>query len=63
MFANKKETLKLLKWVSKTIIAVNWFSGGVQTDIVVDEYVNESKCIKQTSNYMYHNTPELTLRG
>ena len=63
MFENKTEKLKLLKWLSKTIIAVYWFSGGVQTDMVVVEYLNESKCIKQTSNYMYRNTPELILKS
>ena len=30
---NEKETLELLKWLSKAIIAINWFSGCVQAGI------------------------------
>ena len=45
--------LQLLKWLSKAIIEINWFSGGVPAGIIVAEHVNQHKCIKQTSYYMY----------
>ena len=34
-----------LKWLSKTIIVINWFSGGVQVGVIVAEHRNEYKCI------------------
>ena len=49
-----------LKWLSKVITAINWFSG-VQTGIIFAEHINECKCIKQTSFYMYDRTPEHAL--
>ena len=40
------ETLELLKWLSKAIIVINLFNGGVQSGIIVAEDTNEWKCIK-----------------
>ena len=57
MLTNKRETLKLLKWLSKAFIVLNWISGGAQAGIIVAEHINESECVKQTSYYMYHKTP------
>ena len=42
---NEIETFKLLKWPSKVIIANNWFSGGVQANIIVEEHIAECKGI------------------
>ena len=39
MLANETETLKLLKWLSKAIIAKNWLSGGFQADIDIDKNI------------------------
>lgn len=33
------------KWLSKAIIEINWFSGGVQTGIIVVKHTNECKCM------------------
>ena len=41
----EREALKLLKWHSKAIIAINWFSGCVQAGITVTQHVNECKSI------------------
>ena len=57
MLANKRETFKLLKWLSKATIVFNWISSGVQLGIIVADHINESECVKQTSYYMYHKTP------
>ena len=48
----ERETLKLLKWLQKAIIVTSWFSCGVQAGIIVSEYINECKCIKQTSKLL-----------
>ena len=61
MLSNEMETLKLMKQLSKTIIAINWFNGVVQAGIIVAEHINEWKGIKQMSYYMYHKTPEHAL--
>ena len=50
MLANEKEALYLLKWLSKAIIAINWFSGGVQAGIIVAEAYNP---LKQDVNCTY----------
>ena len=55
--------LELLKWLSKAIIAINWFSVDVQVGIILAEHINEWKCIKHTSYYMYHKTPEHALKS
>ena len=34
MWADERETLELLKWLSKVIIAINWFSNGVEAGII-----------------------------
>ena len=57
MLPNERETLRLLNWPSKPITVTNWFSGGVQTGIIVAGDINEYKYIKQTSYYMYHKIP------
>ena len=51
--ANEGETLKTLKEQSKVTVSLNWFSGSVQTGIIVGVRLDECKCIKQTSYYMY----------
>ena len=51
--ANEWETLKTLKEQSKVNVSLNWFSGSVQTGIIVEVRLDECKCIKQTSYYMY----------
>ena len=58
MFENERETLKLLKWLSKAINGINWLTGGVPAIIIGAENINECKCIKHSSYYMYHKTPE-----
>ena len=63
MVANERETLKLLKLPSKTIIEINWFSGDVKDNIIVAEHINECKCIEQMNYYMYHKVPELDLNN
>ena len=40
MLANEGETLKLLKWLSEAIIAINWFNSDVPTDIIIAEAYN-----------------------
>ena len=62
MLANERETLEFLKWLTKAITAINWFSDGVQAGIIVTEHINECKCIKKVSCYMYHNTPEQAVK-
>ena len=52
-----------MNWLSKAIIAINWFSGNVQVGIVFAEHVNECKCVKYTSYYMYYKTPEHALKS
>ena len=61
--ANETEKLGILQWVSKAIIAINWFSGGVQASIVVTEHINEWKYNKQTSYSMYLKNSEHTLKS
>ena len=39
---------KLLKWLSKAIIVINWFSHGAQAGIILEKYINKCKCIKQS---------------
>ena len=57
MLANERETLKLLKQLSKSIIALNWFSGSVQAGIMLQSIcMSECKCIKEISYYMYHDS-------
>ena len=41
--------LELLKWLSKAIIAMNWFSANVQVGIIFAGHVNEWICIEHTS--------------
>ena len=53
---------KLLKWLSKAIIVINWFSRGVQAGIILEKYINKCKCIKQ-SYYMNHESPEHGLKS
>ena len=60
--ASERETLELLKWLSKAIIAFNWFNGGVQARMIIAEHIKECKCIQQTSYNMYHKTSEHTLK-
>ena len=45
-FLNVGETVKFLKWLSKAIIVINWFSGDVQAGIIVAEHLNKCKGIK-----------------
>ena len=52
-----------MKWISKSIIVNNWFSGGVQADILVAQHVNGCKCVKQTSYYINHKAPEHVLKS
>ena len=61
--ANEWETLELLTWLSKAIIAINWFNGGIQANKNVAEHKNECRCIKQTGYHMYHKTPEHALKS
>ena len=63
MVANERETLKLLKLPSKTIIEINWFSGDVKDNIIAAEHINECKGIEQMNYYMYHKVPELDLNN
>ena len=63
MLANDRATMKLLKWLSKAIIAINWFSSGVQDGIINAEHINECKSIKHISYCMCHKTPEHGLKG
>ena len=58
MLANESETLELMKWLSKAVITVTWFSGGVETGIIVAEHINEFNCMKRKSYYMCYKTPE-----
>ena len=60
---NLEETSKLLKWLSKAIIAISSFTHCVQISIVAAEHVNKCKGINQTSYYMYHKTPEYALKN
>ena len=62
MMTNEREAFELLKWLSKAIIAVNWFSRGVQAGIIFAEHINECNCIQQTSYYMCDKTPEHALK-
>ena len=43
--ANERETLELLKLLSKAIIEINWFSSCVQADVIVAERTNGRKYI------------------
>ena len=63
MLRNEKETLKLLKWLSKAITAIIWFSGGVQADVIIAEHINVCKCVEQTSYNMHHKTSEQALKS
>ena len=58
MLANERETFEFLKWPTKAITTINWFSDGVQASVIVAEHINECKCIKKVSCYMHNNTPE-----
>ena len=62
-----RETLKVLEWLSKAIIANNWFSGSVQVCIIVVEHDNWIKrnvnVLNRRLNYMYRKTPEHTLKS
>ena len=46
----------------KAIVITYWFSVGVQAGIIVTKHINECKCIKQKSCYMYHQTPYLAFK-
>ena len=50
--ANEWETLELLKWLLKAIIAINWLDGDVEAAIIVAEHINEWKCINQVNYYI-----------
>ena len=50
--------LELMKWLSKAVITITWFSGGVETGIIVAEHINEFNCMKRKSYYMCYKTPE-----
>ena len=63
MLTNEWETLEILKWLSKAIIAINWFNGDVQAGIIVAKHINKCRCIKQTTYYVYHKTPEHALKS
>ena len=51
------------KWLSKAIIEINWFDGGVQTGIIVVKHTNECKCMTQASYYMHRKAPEHDLKN
>ena len=51
MLENEIEMLEILKWLLKVIVAINWFSGGVQVGIIIGKCINEGKCIKQRSEH------------
>ena len=42
----------------KAIIVINWFNGVVEGGTTIAEHINECKCIKQASYYIYHKTSE-----
>ena len=62
MLTNERKTFKLLKWLSKAIIVINWFSRGAQAGIILEKYINKCKYIKQ-NYYMYHESPEHALKS
>ena len=45
LLTNEKETLKLLKWLSKAIIVINWFRRGALAGMIVAEHIKECKCV------------------
>ena len=51
MLENETEMLEILKWLLKVIVAINWFSGGVQVGIIIGKYINECKFIKQRTEH------------
>ena len=55
---NEREMLKLLKWLSKAIITINWFNGGLQAGIIIAKHMNECKCVEHTSYDRYYKTSE-----
>ena len=63
MLTKERETLKFLILLSKAIIIINRFRGGVEADLIVAENIDQCTCIKQMSSYMYHKTPEHTLKS
>ena len=51
-----------MQWLLKAIIVINWLSDGAQAGIIVAKHINKCKCIKQTSYYVYHKTPEHAIK-
>ena len=55
MSTNDREKFILLKWLSKDIVAINWFSDGVSSCIIAAEHINECKCIAYIINPYFHH--------
>lgn len=51
-----------LKWLSKAIIIINWFSGVVQADVILAEHMS-ANVLNRRVNYMHRTIPDHRLRG